>query len=496
MLGVNFSDLISALQIRRLAHSFFAQTDWFPFSIPGNVSFQLSARCFYLISRLSFLGCVVNSSSAGPVAMVFDLEENESTKVLLNRIMLIEEDAASVEETRKLLTEKGYQVSVARDGGQAQGTIRMHPPDLILMQVILPGESGFEICEKVKENYPRIPILFYSEVSLDSAINLGERVGGDGYLIRPAAPEKLFETMQQVAEAVWHQAQEEDEGDMPEDGYIKFRCRCGQRFKEKYENRGKYTTCQGCHNRTRIPNRSFHQYWRDESTGNDDSATSGLQPLKFVTVKCLGCQTFYKLGNVQGDWRKCPRCEHVHEGPLSIVGAPMSRAALESSLRVLRILNGKSKGKKLMLPERKIVFGQDESCDIRHGSKSVSARHCTLEPTELGIRVCDLGSERGTFVDGERVTDEGLVKAGSVLRIGDLQFRLVGEDLSVEEEMQRVQKWSELEQKARERGIRMIEAGKETAAEAAQVIQQYWNIMRIRATGEEIPEAVVGTAES
>ena len=427
--------------------------------------------------------------------MVFDLEDNGETQVLLNRIMLIEEDHASIDETKTLLTEKGYQVSIARDGGQAQGTIRMHPPDLILMQVILPGESGFEICEKVKENYPRIPILFYSEVSLDSAINLGERVGGDGYLIKPAAPEKLFETMQQVAEAVWHQAQEEDEGDAPEDGYIKFRCRCGQRFKEKYENRGKYTTCEGCQNRTRIPNKSFHQYLRGESAGNDDSSSNGLQPLKFVTVKCPGCQTFYKLGNVQGDWRKCPRCEHVHTGSLSIVGAPMSRAALESSLRVLRILNGKSKGKKLMLPERKIIFGRGEGCDIRHGSKTVSDQHCTLEPTELGIRVTDLDSERGTFIDRVRVTGEGLVKAGSMLQIGELQFRLVGQDLSVEEEMQRVQKWSEQEQKARERGIRMIEAGKETAAEAAQVIQQYWNIMRMRATGEEITEAVVGSSE-
>lgn len=425
--------------------------------------------------------------------MVLNLEESESTKVLLNRIMVIEEDAVSVEETKKLLADNGYQVSVARDGGQAQGTIRMHPPDLILLQVILPGESGFEICEKVKENHPRIPILIYTEVSLDSAINLGERVGADGYLIKPASPEKLFDTMQQVAESVWEQSQEEDEGSSAEDGYIKFRCKCGQRFREKYENRGKYTTCETCQSRTRIPNKSFHKFIRDDSAGTDDSSTSGLQPLKFVTVKCPGCQTFYKLGNVQGDWRKCPRCEHVHTGSLSIVGAPMSRAALESSLRVLRILNGKSKGKKLMLPEREIVFGRDASCDIRHKSKSISDRHCTLEPTEAGVRVCDLGSERGTFINGERITDEGLVKAGAMLRIGDLQFRLVGEDLSVEEELQRVQKWSEHEQKARERGIRMIEAGKETAAEAAQVIQQYWNIMRMKATGEPIPEEVAAS---
>lgn len=422
--------------------------------------------------------------------MVFGLEEEESdrTAALLNRIMLIEEDSGVVEEVKSLLVEQGFQVSIARDGGQAQGTIRMHAPDLILIQVILPGESGFEICEKVKENYPRIPILFYTEVALESAINLAERVGADGYLIKPSSSEKLLDMMRQVAEAVWEQGKEEDETTANEEGFIKFRCSCGQRFKEKYENRGKYTTCQGCHSRTRIPNKSFHRFIRDDSAGTDDATSSSLQPLKFVTVKCPGCQTFYKLGNVEGDWRKCPRCEHVHDGPLSIVGAPMSRAALESSLRVLRILNGKSKGKKLMLPERKIVFGRDASCDIRHGSKSVSDRHCTLEPTEFGIRVQDLGSERGTFIDGERLTEEGLVKAGSTLRIGELQFRLVGEDLSVEEEMQRVQKWSEKEQNARQRGIRMIEAGKETAAEAAQVIQQYWNITRKRATGHATAE--------
>jgi two-component system, OmpR family, response regulator len=425
--------------------------------------------------------------------MVFDHEENGRSAVLLNRIMLIEEDPAAVEETKKLLTDKGFQVSVARDGGQTQGTIRMHPPDLILMQVILPGESGFEICEKVKENYPRIPILIYTEVQLESAIKLSERVGADGYLIKPTAPEKLFDMMQRVAEAVWEQSQEEDSGDLADDGYIKFRCRCGERFKEKYENRGKYTTCDGCQSRTRIPNKSFHQFIRGDSSGSDVASAAGLQPLKFVTVKCPGCETFYKLGNVQGDWRKCPRCGHVHTGSLSIVGAPMSRAALESSLRVLRILDGKSKGKKLMLPERKIVFGRDESCDIRHGSKSVSGRHCSLEPTEFGIRVFDLESKRGTFIDGKRLAGEGLVRAGSVLKIGDLQFRLVGEDLSVEEELQRVQKWSEKEQKARERGIRMIEAGKETATEAAQVIQQYWNIMRKRATGEEIPGEVASS---
>lgn len=419
--------------------------------------------------------------------MVIDLENQEQTEVPLHRILLVEEDPVSIEETKKILTAKGYTVSLAKDGGQAQGTLRMTPPDLILMQAILPGESGFEICEKIKQHHPRIPIIVYTEITLESAYNLAERVGADGYLVRPADPEKLFFMMKSCAEAVWERRIEEESGEK-EDGVIKFSCRCGQKFKEKFENKGKFTTCPSCQQRIQIPNRSIQQFITDQADRDQDSSSAELQPLKFVTVKCSACSTFYKLSSVEGDWRKCPRCEHVQSGSLSIVGAPMSRAALESSLRVLRVLNGKSKGKKLMLPEREIVFGRGEGCDIRNKQKTVSEKHCSMEPTPEGILIRDLGSEHGTYIDGERV-QEGILKAGRVLQIGAIKLRLIGEDLSVEEELQRVQKWSQKEQEARKRGIRMIEAGKETAAEAAQVIQQHWNITRKRMSGEAVGAA-------
>lgn len=428
--------------------------------------------------------------------MVIDLGEAGETTVLLDRIMLIEEDAVAIEETKKTLTDNGFEVSITRDGGQAQSIIQMNPPDLILMQVILPGESGFEICEWVKDHYPHIPVLVYSELSLESAFNLAHRVGADGYLTKPASTEKLLDMMQRVAESVWRACQERDESDEEEEqGKIKFRCRCGEKFKEKIENRGRYITCSACQERLRIPNQSFHNFIKDNTASSDDTASTALKPLKFVTVKCPSCMTFYKLGNVEGDWRRCPRCEYLHTGSLSIVGAPMSRAALESSLRVLRILNGKSKGKKLMLPEREVTLGRAPGCDIRHNSSTIGSRHCSMTPTEAGIHIRILDRTRATFIDGERITDEGILKAGSVLRVGMVQFRLVGENLSIEDELQRIQKWSQKEQVARERGVKMIAAGKETAAEAAQVIQQHWNILRKRAAGEETPVTVSSSKE-
>lgn len=399
----------------------------------------------------------------------------EFSKAPLERILLVDDDPVSIDEVRAALEPHGFEVSLAKDGGQAQGIVRMRSPDLILMEAILPGESGFEICEKLKQQYKRVPIIMATQIDLDSARNLAERVGADGYIVKPWPPKVLIEMLREVAENVWRMIEEEKS----DQGVIRFECQCGNRLKEKLSNRGKHTTCSECNERLQIPDQTIHEFVvrGPQVFENDQDA---LQPLKFVTIKCPSCSTFYRLSNVEGDWRKCPRCGSEQNGSLSIVGAPMSRAALESSLRVLRILSGKSKGKKMMLPERKVVFGTAPGCDIRHANKTLSEKHCSLEPTGKGILVEDLGSKHGTWINNKRISEQTLLRAGQILQIGALKFRLIGEDLSVEDEMKRVQKWSTKEDRARQKGVRLIEAGKETATEAAMVIQQHWNITRRR----------------
>ena len=399
----------------------------------------------------------------------------EFSKAPLEKILVVDDNPASIDEVKSSLQAEGFEVSVAKDGGQAAGVVRMRAPDLILMEAILPGESGFEISEKLKQQHRRIPIIMATEIDLDSARNLAERVGCDGYIVKPWETKVLVDMMREVADNVWRLIEEEKN----DDGVIRFVCQCGSKIKERLSNRGKYTTCDDCNERLQIPDQTIHDF---VVRGSEyfEGEQGGLQPLKFVTIKCPSCSTFYRLSNVEGDWRKCPRCGAEQQGSLSIVGAPMSRAALESSLRVLRVLSGKSKGKKMMLPERKITFGTGAECDIRHASKTINEKHCTLEPTGKGILVEDLGSQHGTWVNNQRIAEKTLLRAGQILQIGALKFRLIGEDLSVEEEMKRVQKWSAKEGKAKEKGVRLIEGGKATATEAAMVIQQHWNIARKR----------------
>jgi len=85
---------------------------------------------------------------------------------------------------------------------------------------------------------------------------------------------------------------------------------------------------------------------------------------------------------------------------------------------------GKLQGKRLVLPEREIVVGRDEDCQLRLTSSLVSRRHCVLNVCPDGIWVRDLASQNGTYVNDVAVTEPLLLRAGDILRIGAALFQV------------------------------------------------------------------------
>lgn len=85
---------------------------------------------------------------------------------------------------------------------------------------------------------------------------------------------------------------------------------------------------------------------------------------------------------------------------------------------------GKLQGKRLVLPEREIVVGRDEECQLRLTSTLVSRRHCVLDVRPDGIWVRDLASQNGTYVNDVAVTEPLLLRGGDVLRIGAALFQV------------------------------------------------------------------------
>lgn len=93
----------------------------------------------------------------------------------------------------------------------------------------------------------------------------------------------------------------------------------------------------------------------------------------------------------------------------------------------LVIQSGKHKGRKIPLrAEGEFVIGRDPECDLRLGSTDVSRRHCSLALGRTGVTVRDLDSRNGTFIDGFLIQGSGLLRPGSVLKVGPMEFLLPG----------------------------------------------------------------------
>lgn len=177
----------------------------------------------------------------------------EFSGAIAHRILIVEDDPEQALVLREILQEHGYMAQIAKDGGQAHSAMTMNRPDFVLLDVILPGESGFEICDRIKQRDSGIPVVMMSAVSLDDAKDLAKRVGADAYLVKPFDPETLLALIPEIAQQVWergHLQQPKDES------RIRFSCRCGKRFKMSPTHRGRTLTCPDCGEPLMVP---FHE---------------------------------------------------------------------------------------------------------------------------------------------------------------------------------------------------------------------------------------------
>ncbi|MBW3542528.1 MAG: response regulator [Planctomycetes bacterium] len=167
-----------------------------------------------------------------------------------HQILLVEDDAQTAALLKQQLEERGFKVNIARDGGQAQSTFVMRKPDFVIVDLILPGESGFEVCERLKQTDSNVPVMVLSVIDMADARRLAERVGADGYVTKPCPPDRLAAEIMAVAERVW---QETHLGHSRESDRVRFSCRCGKRFKVSAAHRGKTLTCPSCGEPVHVP---------------------------------------------------------------------------------------------------------------------------------------------------------------------------------------------------------------------------------------------------
>ncbi len=103
----------------------------------------------------------------------------------LHRLLLIEDDAAVAEVVSLHLRGAGYSVEHAADGYAAMRCIQAQTWDLVLLDLMLPGTDGFEICRRLREREGHVPVIILSARVAEADRVLGLELGADDYLAKP-----------------------------------------------------------------------------------------------------------------------------------------------------------------------------------------------------------------------------------------------------------------------------------------------------------------------
>jgi DNA-binding response OmpR family regulator len=113
------------------------------------------------------------------------------------QILVADDDLNNVKLASFLLEEAVYKVVKAHDGQKVMGLLDEHHPDLILLDVSMPGLNGFEVCQQIRR-ISDVPIIFLSAHSQLNDRIRGLQIGGDDYLVKPFEPSELLARIEAV----------------------------------------------------------------------------------------------------------------------------------------------------------------------------------------------------------------------------------------------------------------------------------------------------------
>lgn len=115
----------------------------------------------------------------------------------MRQVLVVDDEARILEVVQYALEREGYRVSSVDDGSKAVDALARGAFDLVVLDVMLPGLDGLEVCRRVRAT-SKVPILFLSARSDEIDRVLGLELGGDDYLVKPFSPRELVARVKAV----------------------------------------------------------------------------------------------------------------------------------------------------------------------------------------------------------------------------------------------------------------------------------------------------------
>lgn len=113
------------------------------------------------------------------------------------KILLVDDDRKTVDLIKLYLDKDGYRVLVAYDGQQALQLARQRRPDLVILDLMLPGVDGLDVC-RILRSESRVPIIMLTAKTTEDDKLLGLDLGADDYITKPFSPRELLARVRAV----------------------------------------------------------------------------------------------------------------------------------------------------------------------------------------------------------------------------------------------------------------------------------------------------------
>jgi DNA-binding response OmpR family regulator len=121
---------------------------------------------------------------------------------MTHKLLVADDEPNIVISLEYLMKREGYEVLVATDGDQALETIQREQPALVLLDVMMPGKTGFDVCQAVRADpaLAGVRILMLTAKGRDTDISKGLALGANAYMIKPFSTRELVQKVAEMLE--------------------------------------------------------------------------------------------------------------------------------------------------------------------------------------------------------------------------------------------------------------------------------------------------------
>jgi DNA-binding response OmpR family regulator len=106
-------------------------------------------------------------------------------------VLVVDDDPTVSDVVRRYLEQDGFEVRLAADGLTALAAVRAEPPDLVILDLMLGGIDGLEVCRRLRRDRPDLPVVMLTALGEEADRVVGLEVGADDYVTKPFSPREL-----------------------------------------------------------------------------------------------------------------------------------------------------------------------------------------------------------------------------------------------------------------------------------------------------------------